>query len=377
MTKLYFATNRNFSKRGDSYKFGNRISDEGWHNLRFGEITVELDDQKVQAKLSEAIDNGIGNGVSLSKYLKKPVKRGQVILYDDPSASEKNPEAMPDYEALSSTKLFRALKEEMDNATDVVIFIHGYNVDWEEAASSALALQIMLNKDCKDEEKSVRVVLFSWPSNGRKLPYLSYISDRDDAACSGLAVARAVLKLRDFLVWLKQQVRKGNESYCRQEIHLLCHSMGNFVLQNALQKMVSESKKQGIERLFDHIYMCAPDVDEDVFEDGKEMEQLTGLTHKISVYFNRQDVAMHISDGTKMNPDRLGQFGLARPNYVHKKIKEIDCTPVVHKGLSEHSYYLNGLVNRDIRQSIDGISMDDKARNRTRGATSSEWVMHD
>ena len=81
------------------------------------------------------------------------------------------------------------------------------------------------------------------------------------------------------------------------------------------------------------------------------------------MYHNRGDVALVVSDFTKGNPDRLGSNGPARPNLVHNKVHKIDCTPIV-SGLVEHSYYLVGTVNPDIRMSIDGVAHDDQKRRR-------------
>jgi len=47
--------------------------------------------------------------------------------------------------------------------------------------------------------------LFTWPSDGQALPYVSYKSDRSDAKGSGYAIGRGFLKLRDFLVRLRDE----------------------------------------------------------------------------------------------------------------------------------------------------------------------------
>lgn len=87
------------------------------------------------------------------------------------------------------------------------------------------------------------------------------------------------------------------------------------------------------------------------------------------------DVALLVSDFAKGNPDRLGSNGPARPNLVHNKVNQIDCTPIV-KGLIEHSYYLVGNVNADIRMSIDGLAHDDPKRRRNRvGMLGNQWDM--
>jgi hypothetical protein len=86
-------------------------------------------------------------------------------------------------------------------------------------------------------------------------------------------------------------------------------------------------------------------------------------------------MAMMVSDYTKGNPERLGAGGAAHPALLHNKIQQIDCTPIV-SGLVEHSYYLSGFPNADIRQSIDGLPQDDSRRRRARdGNLANVWRM--
>ena len=90
---------------------------------------------------------------------------------------------------------------------------------------------------------------------------------------------------------------------------------------------------------------------------------------------NTGDVALHVSDYTKGNPDRLGTAGFGRPSDVHSKIHQVDCSEIV-SGLVEHSYYLTGSINRDIRQSIMGNTQYDEERSRTRHPTApNTWIM--
>jgi esterase/lipase superfamily enzyme len=258
-----------------------------------------------------------------------------------------------------SQALFADLKTHMDGGADVLIFIHGFNVAWNEAVGSALALQSMLNQQ---GDQPVVVVLFSWPSDGKALPFTSYRSDRTDAKASGYAVGRALLKFRDFLDGLRTQVATGAAQPCNQDVHLLCHSMGNYVLQNALQR-VAEFCPGTLPRMLTHVFQCAADVDDDALEPAEPLGRLDELSTWIHVYTNREDNALRISDFTKGNPDRLGSAGPAHPQLVHTKVLQIDCTPIVG-GFIEHSYYLCGKVNRDIAQTIAGMARDALKRAR-------------
>jgi esterase/lipase superfamily enzyme len=207
------------------------------------------------------------------------------------------------------------------------------------------------------------------------MPWLSYKSDRAEAAASAGSFARGLLKLRDFLADLRDRAKDVDIKLCGQDIHLLCHSMGNFVLQHTLPKLDDFTPGDAFPRLFEHIFLCAPDLDDDALEPGHGLGRVNELARSVTLYHNRDDLAMHISDYTKGNPDRLGAYGAARPSLLHNKVHQLDCTEIV-TGLVEHSYYLEGWVNQDIRLSIEGREQNDPVRRRERkGDQHNVWRM--
>lgn len=318
-TTLYFATNRKHEGPDHLHptSYGKAFSSDGMQNLRFGKVTLEVDEEKVKDFLTEVTDGYAGNGEGLSSYLEEQSGKAAIMAYEDktPLAKELVPR-----EQNASTHMFLELKEKMEKGADVVVYIHGYNVNWHAAVGSATALQYMLNRDRTTGLKETIVVLFSWPSDGSVMPFAAYRSDRGDAQGSGVAVGRAILKLHEFLRTLRRDAKTPEQRLCGQEIHLLCHSMGNYVLQNALPKIIEHAAGSTMPRVFKHIFLCAPDVDDDVLEKGKAMERLHELCANVTVYFNTGDVAMYISDYTKGNPERLGHAGSAHPFNVHNKV---------------------------------------------------------
>lgn len=59
-------------------------------------------------------------------------------------------------------------------------------------------------------------------------------------------------------------------------------------------------------RVFDQVFLMAPDEDDDAFEHEHKLLPLPRLAKRVNAYFNNEDVAMTVSDKTKGNPDRLG-----------------------------------------------------------------------
>lgn len=386
--KLYFATNRAHygEDRWHPDGYGKGFSSNGHHNLRFGYVVLEYDENTVKKHLNETAHGRKGDGENLSKHFTKQSKKAKITAFKDRSLEV---DRKLDFEETASTEAFREIKVEMEKAKDVVIFIHGYNVDWNKAVGSALSLQFMLNRksNTNAESKDVIVVLFSWPSDGSMMPFAAYWSDRADAEASGMSIGRGFLTVSNFLRKLRKQVDPKEHKadpkkhkkvpqedvLCDQNIHLLCHSMGNYALQNALSKIVEESPGIKLPRMFRHIFLCAPDIDDSVLEPGQPMDRLHELCLNVSVYFNSGDVGLGIADLTKGHPDRLGQTGMSREGHVHRKVHEVDCSIIVG-GLAEHSYYLWATVNQDIRQSIDGLPFSDASRKRDKGERNS-WVM--
>lgn len=368
--KLYYATNRKHKgSRWQPDGYGKKFSDDGMENLRFGVLSVTADEKILSQYLQKPMkDCGIGDGEGLASYLAKCAEKAKIIAYEE-SIKDHIAEQAQDNVKLGSKAMFADLWQDMQNSTDVLIYIHGFNVSWCDAVGSALALQLMLqNAPNRDATQKLQVVLFSWPSDGLALPWVSYKSDRSEATGSGAAVGRGFLKLRDFLADLRDRAKKGGQTLCGQDIHLLCHSMGNYLLQSALSRVVDFTPGNSLPRIFEHVFLCAPDVDDNALEAGQPLEKIDQIARYVSLYHNRQDTAMVISDYSKGNPERLGGAGAAHPALLHNKVHQIDCTPVVH-GVVEHSYYLAGKVVADIRASIDGWEQGDSRRERFRSAS--------
>lgn len=368
--KLYYATNRKHQgSRWQPDGYGKKFSDDGMENLRFGVVTLNADDKTVNKYLSTPLkDCGVGDGEKLAGYLAGCAKKAKINAYEESLKSDIAEQAQDEVK-LGSKAMFADVMSDMENHSDILVYIHGFNVSWCDAVGSALALQLMLQQaPNRDAKQQVQVVLFSWPSDGMALPWVAYKSDRSEAEGSGAAVGRGFLKLRDFLADLRDRAKKGGKTLCGQDIHLLCHSMGNYMLQSALARVTDFTPGNRLPRIFEQVFLCAADVDDNALEAGQALEKVDQIARNVSIYHNKEDTAMVISDYTKGNPERLGGSGAAHPALLHNKVQQIDCTPIVH-GIVEHSYYLSGKVIADIRASIDGWEQSDVRRERQRSAT--------
>jgi esterase/lipase superfamily enzyme len=327
VAKVYFATNRNPNRKKAPDDFGSGFSKDGHSNLRFG--------------MADVSGKGLGD-IS--------IKVGSLELKYDMYVAQEKMKADPDLKiedapgsVLGSNNIFKRVREKMiQHSRDTIVFIHGYNVSFKEALASAARLKLNFSKD--NNGPGANVVVFSWPSNGSMMPFVAYGSDRDDAEASGPAFARGLLKLSDFL--------RGStpQEACNQRLHLVAHSMGNYVLRHTLQKFLERSSGPPA-RLFDQVFLMAADEDDDAFEYGYKLKHLPRFAKRVNVYYNNKDIAMAISDRTKGNPDRLGDNGPRAMDNIPSKVSVIDVTPV-GDGLLDHSYYLTSQIVVDDMQQV-------------------------
>lgn len=319
--RIFFATNRNYLPDNKVEVFGGQFNPDGIAALRFGWADYDRS----------------GGGRPLRK----------VFVYPDPKPEE----AGAGVPGKGSSGFLDDLRVAMrDGSTDTIVFIHGFNVSFVEAlkAGGALASEIAIGG------KPVNVVVFSWPSDGEMVPYMSYYSDREDARTCGAALARAYLKLFDFMVGLDPK------DYCDRSLHLLAHSMGNYVLRNGLQALRAKDPRKLV-RLFNEIILAAPDEDDDAFDTDDKLRLLPSLGRRVTVYYNQKDRALLISDTTKGNPDRLGSDGPRMLDLLPKKVTVVDCARVAGTGdpRIQHSYFINcPPVTSDLKATLEGVPPD-------------------
>ncbi len=338
--RVYFATNRNHQPQSVQSAFGPRFNPDGVAALRFGHVDFEAGVNALQASA--------------------------VTVYED---AKGDPDAKAEFDPhKGGGRLLEALRQSMCSGHDTLVFIHGFNVSFNDAMEAGARLAREIRKrplEGLGDGVPMNVVVFSWPSDGAAVPLMSYYSDREDARASGPAVARAYFKLRDFLVQLHkadaERVKAGLPSQlCDRGIHLMAHSMGAYVLRQGVQALLAK-EADGVLRIFDQILLASPDEDDDTFEHDHKLKPLPRLGKRVTVYFNPKDKALWISDKTKTNPDRLGADGPRLIDLLPKKVALVDCRRVadVADPKIQHSYYVGSrAVVSDIELTIAGAEID-------------------
>jgi esterase/lipase superfamily enzyme len=193
---------------------------------------------------------------------------------------------------------------------EALMFVHGFNVSFENSARRAAQISYDLAFDGP-------TVLFSWPSQAGVLP-TDYRKDERNADLSADSLKRVMLSLlgstRDIT------------------LHVIAHSMGNRVLASALQQIAAESAQP---RKLRQVAMIAPDIDAELFR--RAAGKIAMTAERVTLYASSEDAALKLSRTIAGYP-RAGQGGA--DVIVVPGIDTIDASSVDTSilGLS-HSYY--------------------------------------
>ena len=170
-----------------------------------------------------------------------------------------------------------------------LVYLHGYNVGFEDAAIRAAQIGF-------DLKVSGATAFFSWPSQG-KLD--GYPADEASIEASEYAIVQ-------FLADFARQ--SGAEV-----VHVVAHSMGNRGLLRALQHLSLDAQLSSGVR-FGQIFLAAPDVDRDFFLD---------LAHLYPAFSAR--TTLYVSDGDR---------ALGASAWLHGDCRAGYCPPVTAPGIA-------------------------------------------
>ncbi|SDO68363.1 Alpha/beta hydrolase of unknown function [Paracidovorax cattleyae] len=242
---------------------------------------------------------------------------------------------------LKETAYWENLRSKLHSAQGnekvVLVFIHGYNTSFVEAARRTAQLWA-------DLRLTGIPAFFSWPSKARVFSYTV-----DEAT-----VDYSEKYLREFLTRLRQEV--GDT----QPIHLIAHSMGNRALLRVAETLQGKLR-------FGQIILAAPDVDADLFQDMAQV--YPKISERTTLYVSKADKPVNFS----RHLHDVGRVG-APPKFA--RVQGIDTVEVVAKtGLLQmgHSYFaeFNDLLddmelllkkNPATRHTVFGRRLDRRAQ---------------
>jgi len=224
----------------------------------------------------------------------------------------------------------------------VCLFIHGYNVTWTGAMNtySNVASSLFDGPDSLGE-----LISFDWPSKGA---LLGYLPDRSEARKSGDDLTEVLSELYDWMSFKQQRTAESTDNACKAKTSIIAHSMGNYVLEHAMNAVWTRKNMPLLVSLLQEVLMVAADVDNDLFRTGESIshgdgEGLANLSYRITALYTGRDNVLGTSAGLKhFGKRRLGRSGLDRNCPVPDNVWDIDCTSILNSavgGIDIHGEY--------------------------------------
>jgi esterase/lipase superfamily enzyme len=194
-----------------------------------------------------------------------------------------------------------------DNGS-IVVYVHGYNIDFEKSCRRSAIFQRALGLD-------ERLVLFSWPSDGNML---KYTWDESDLLWS-------VPHMAEFLREMLRRTGKGR-------IDIVAHSLG---ARGMVQALVRLASRQEDVPLFNELILIAPDIDTEIFR--QELPLFRDAVKRLTLYVSENDRALKLSHEVHGYP-RLGEAGEYLT--VLPEVETIDISGISLRRMSGHLYHL-------------------------------------
>jgi esterase/lipase superfamily enzyme len=188
------------------------------------------------------------------------------------------------------------------------LFVHGYNVTFEDAARRTAQITYDLGFQGAP-------VFYSWPSQGTPSDYM--VDEQN--------IEWAQTNLRNFL---EDFFTRSNA----QSVYLIAHSIGNRALTRAVASLLTD--KPALRNRLKEVILTAPDIDAEVFK-RDIAPALTATGRPITLYASSKDLAL-VASKKAHGYRRAGDSGQGL--VVIPGIETIDATNV-DTSLLGHSYF--------------------------------------
>jgi esterase/lipase superfamily enzyme len=223
---------------------------------------------------------------------------------------------------LSELRTMLSRDESKSTQKDALLFVHGYNVAFDDAARRTAEMAY-------DLRFGGPAVFFSWPSRHQ---LLAYGPDSDEAHYSAHHLA-------DLIAFVSQTIKPAR-------IHIVAHSMGAKVFVEAMD-ILRDRRDVRTASAVQTIVLAAPDVRRDEFV--RAMDFMRSADDSVTVYASSHDEALAMSDIIHWEP-RVGQ---ANPLLLVKGADTINASAIPTDFIG-HGYFGNSVALEDMLAVFSG-----------------------
>jgi len=191
---------------------------------------------------------------------------------------------------------------------DLLCYVHGFNEDAKGVAQG----HRLIDAGLKGREFRCTVISFDWPSAGTAF---AYVEDTDSAKLTAVSFVKSCVR----------PLLAAQSPTCKVAVHALCHSMGAYVLREALDH-ADDGQSADTTWTLNQVALIGADVDAQDFVDGNaDTESLLRHCYRLTNYFNLYDEVLQISNAKRLGvAPRLGRVGL--PPDAPTKTVNVDCS---------------------------------------------------
>jgi len=213
----------------------------------------------------------------------------------------------------------------------VIIYIHGYNVDFGEG----VLRHAQITKDFGIEGAALH---FSWPSAGELSRYLY---DRDSAHFS-----------RDALADTLELVNRSQA----ESIMVFAHSMGTFLTMETLRQLSLDDQTDVLQKI-DPLVLASPDIDMDLFR--AQLASVSPMPENIITLVSKRDSVLRLSERLRGGKDTVGKGDQIRELQtlgltVVDMTKLEDSFTIAHNAFAESPTLLGLIQNGRLGRILEG-----------------------
>ena len=286
---LYFTDRKPEVDENGSLRYGYDRS----ASMAFGQATVEIGkdmswDELVAASVTDKRSRQprltLRAVEEISRFPETPFRVAVIdgVVQVDPVVSDANKHAEAQVQAELANRV------QLSQKPAVLVYIHGYNTDFDRAALTLAELWHFLGREHVP-------VLYTWPAGRGGVNGYAY--DRESGEFT-------IFHLKAFLRALggTPQVEK---------VHLVAHSRGTDVMTAALRELLLELRAEGVDPgdslRIKNLVLAAPDMDFEVILQRLVAERITAAIEYTTVYTSQRDRAIRIAERLFGSTARLGR----------------------------------------------------------------------
>ncbi len=295
-------------------------------SIRFTDSKVlEVENVEYGSTLSDTVEMGICQVTIPESHRPGELESPSLLLRMEVKEDPAKHIVLKSVHRLDPNSFFDDMHRELEQkGSNVLVFVHGYNVSFEDAARRTAQMAY-------DLKFPGAPVFYSWPSQAN---WYGYRSDSEN-------IKNSVEQIKSFLT---EVAAKSNAT----SINLVAHSMGNVGLTSALAKMGGAK--------FNQIVLAAPDIDAETFKRDIAPKVVT-KAKRVTLYTSKTDLALIASKYFNRVP-RAGDSGSEL--VLVPGIQTIDAT-AVDSSLLGHSYYGSNVnVLFDLGELLSGKPIESR-----------------